>query len=92
MAEKRADERAREKLQALRDKMTARFGEEKTRKLIRIFKIALIVLAFVVAAILFVRIRTIEVKGDVTMFNESEVVRAAETDFFGKAQVRSKET
>ena len=67
MAEKSPQDKVRCALEGMRNKMLDRFGEKKLRKIKR-----------VATAVLLLRIRTIEVKGDVTMFNESEVVDAAD--------------
>ncbi len=80
MANKRPEERARQTLEGIRAKMLLRFGEKGSRNLVRAVIAALTVIVLVIAAALLIRINSIEVTGDVTMFNESEVIEAAEID------------
>ena len=77
MADKNPAERVRESLEGAREKMILRYGEHKARIIIRSCIAALVILLVAVAAILLIKVRTIEIKGDVTMFNESEIAEAA---------------
>lgn len=77
MAEKRPDERVRQALEGAREKMISKFGEHKSRVIIRSCLAALVILIVAVAAILLIKVRSVEIKGDVTMFNESEIAEAA---------------
>jgi len=80
MSEKSRADRARERLEGLRTKMVLRFGAKASRRITAIAIALGILLVLILAAVLFIRIDTIEVAGDVTMFNESEVIRAAGVD------------
>ena len=80
MSEKSRADRARERLEGLRTKMVLRFGAKVSRRITAIAIALGILLVLILAAVLFIRIDTIEVAGDVTMFNESEVIRAAGVD------------
>ena len=75
---KSPEEMARERLVATRDKLVGKVGEKRIRRTINIIKITLIVSILLVAVSFFLRINSIEVSGDVTMFNEGDVIRAAE--------------
>lgn len=68
----------RERLYGLRTAMLLRFGEKGTKLIFGIFAAVIIAVILFIAATLFVRIRSIEITGDVTMFNESEIIAAAE--------------
>lgn len=76
----RPEDKARQTLEGIRAKMFLRFGERGSRIIVRICIAAMILAVIAVAAILFIRIKTIEVTGDVTMFNESEIIEAAGID------------
>ncbi len=80
MSEKRAEDKARQSLEGLRAKMLLRFGEKGSRRILTAFIVSAIALIILVFALLFIRINSINVTGDVTMFNESEVISAAEID------------
>ena len=80
MAEKRPEDKARQTLEGLRARMFLRFGEKGSKILVRTIIAALCCALIVIAAIFLIRINSIEITGDVTMFNESEVIEAAEID------------
>ncbi len=80
MSEKRAEDRMRDSLEGFRAKMILRFGEKKCRLIYRVMIAAAIILLLLIVAFFLIRIESIEVTGDVTMFNESEVISAAEID------------
>lgn len=71
-------ELTREKLYGLRTAMLLRFGEKGTKFIFCAVAASLVVVILLIAAMLFIRIRSIEIVGDVTMFNESEIIAAAE--------------
>lgn len=73
-------DKVRESLEALRAKMLLKFGARASRRITTIAIAVGVLLVLVLLAVLFLKINTIEVAGDVTMFNESEVIRAAEID------------
>ena len=78
MANKGPEEKARQALEGIRAKMLMRFGEKGSRRLVRIITAGFIAAFLVIVAVLLIKIDRIEVTGDVTMFNESEVIEAAE--------------
>ena len=80
MSEKNNSERVRESIESTKTKLVLRYGMQTYRrvKLVAIAVGALLLL--IIAAALLLRIDSIEVAGDVDMFNESEVIRAAEID------------
>lgn len=80
MTEKRPEDKARQALEGIRAKMLLRFGERGSRNLISVIIASFVALVIVIAAVLFIRINSIEITGDVTMFNESEIIEAAEID------------
>lgn len=70
--------KVRSVLTGLRAWFFLRFGEEKARRILFITPIVLAVLLVIVAISLFSPISSIEVMGDVDMFNEGEIVEASE--------------
>ena len=78
MAEKRPEDKAREQLEGLRAKMLLRFGERKSRIIVTVAFVALAVAAVLIAAFFLIKIDSIEITGDVTVFNETEVINAAD--------------
>lgn len=78
MAEKRPEDKAREQLEGLRAKMLLRFGESGSRRIVTVAVVALIVAAVLTVAFFLIKIDTIEITGDVTVFNETEVINAAD--------------
>ncbi len=92
--DKSYSERARKKLEELRKKMLVRFGERGFKRIFRGVVAGLIVLCLLLIFIIFFPIRSIEVTGDITMFNESEVIAAAEIEegdgLFWKSSLRIK--
>ena len=80
MGKSSAEERARRGLEGFRTKMILRFGVKKCRMIYRLIIAFAILLVLFTLAFFLIRINSIEVTGDVTMFNESEVISAAEID------------
>ncbi len=80
MGKSAAEDRVRRRLEGIRAKMVMRFGEKRCRLFFRLSIAAAIIIVLLVTAFFLIRIDTIEVTGDVTMFNESEVISAAEID------------
>jgi hypothetical protein len=78
VAEKRPEDKAREQLEGLRAKMLLRFGERKSRIIVTVAFVALAVAAVLIAAFFLIKIDSIEITGDVTVFNETEVINAAD--------------
>ncbi len=75
---KRPEERVRAALEGFRAKLFLRFGDKKSKWIIRGAIAAFAAIVLFVAVFFLVRIGTIEVTGDVTMFNEGEVIAAAQ--------------
>ena len=80
MGDTRASSALRARLEGFRANMILRFGEKKCRLVFRLIIAFAIALLLLTLAFFLIRISTIEVTGDVTMFNESEVISAAEID------------
>ena len=78
MAEKRPEDKARAQLEGLRAKMLLRFGERKSRIIVTVAFVSLAVAAVLIAAFFLIKIDSIEITGDVTVFNETEVINAAD--------------
>lgn len=76
--QKRPEDRVRIALEGMRAKMFLRFGEKKSKRIVLFSIIALIAAIVLFLSFLFVKIRSIEVSGDITMFNEGEIIAAAE--------------
>lgn len=81
MSEKRTSEKAIEKINGFKTGLVLRYGMEKYRRMQLIALAVGILLLLIIAAIVFLKISAIEVvTGDVTIFNESEVIKAAGID------------
>ncbi len=77
---KRPEERTREALEGFRAKMYLKYGAKKCKLIARGVVVALCLVILIAAAVMLVRISSIEVTGDVTMFNESEIIAASGID------------
>jgi len=80
MSKNSAEDKARRSLEGLRAKMLLRFGEAGSRKITAAIITASVLVVLLIVAVIFIKIDSIEVTGDVTMFNESEVISAAGID------------
>jgi hypothetical protein len=87
--EKRPEAAVREKLEAFRLKLFVRFGAKGAKRLIYGVPIALASLIVLLVVFFLLPIRTIEVSGDVSMFNEGEIIEAAEISEGGSLYFRS---
>ena len=67
----------REKLEKTREGIISRYGERKTRLFLSVMAVSVILIVCVFVLSLFFKITVIDVSGDVTMFNEGDVIRAA---------------
>ena len=76
-SESAAAARVRELLVGFRAWFFLRFGEKKAQKILFIAPIVLVSLLIIFAIALFIPITSIEVRGDVDMFNEGEIVEAS---------------
>ncbi len=76
--ESAAASRVRAFLVGLRAWFFLRFGEEKAKKILFIAPIVLLSLIILLIFVIFTPVRSIEVSGDVDMFNEGEIVEAAD--------------
>lgn len=75
--ERRPEERVRERLESFRGKLYSRLGDRGI-KMLKIALLAVLILLVIYAILLFsLRVKTIEVLGDVTMFNEGEIIKAS---------------
>ncbi len=75
---KRPEEKVRRGLESARDAVVTRIGEKRVKNIIRAVSVTLALAAILTVASFFFKIGSIEVTGDVTMFNEGEVIRAAQ--------------
>jgi len=81
MSEKKAADKAKERIDGFKTKLVLRYGMTAYRRMQMIALAVGAVLLLIIAAVLFLKINTIEVvTGDVTIFNESEVIAAAGID------------
>lgn len=78
--EKRPEDKVREGLEGLRLKLFLRFGEKGAKRIL--YGVPAAIAALIVLAVVFflLPIRSIEVTGDVSMFNEGEIIKAAEIE------------
>ena len=76
--EQRPEQAVREKLENARAKMYLRFGEKGTKRLLWGSLIVAVAVVLLIVLLFSLKINEIEVTGDVTMFNESDVISAAE--------------
>ena len=74
----RPEDKVRRALEGARAKLFLRFGEKKSKWIIRGSIIGICAIIVLTVAFLCIRIQSIDVEGDVTMFNEGEIIRAAE--------------
>ena len=77
-SESAAAERFRQLTIGVRAWLFTRFGEDKARKIIIGAPIALGIALILVLLLAFTPVRTIEVSGDVDMFNEGDIIEAAD--------------
>ena len=70
--------RLRELLMSARAWLFTRFGEEKARKILIGAPIALGIALILILLLIFTPVRVIEVSGDVDMFNEGDIIEAAD--------------
>ena len=75
---KNASDSTRELLEGIRRRMFVKYGEKGIRRIVIGIPLCLLALSLTVAVMLLFPIREIEVGGDVTMFNEGDVISAAE--------------
>ena len=76
----RPEDAVRAGLEGFRAKMFVRFGEKKAKRIIIGIPVAFFTLILLVALMFLLPVRSVEVTGDVTMFNEGEIIAAAEID------------
>ena len=70
--------RLRELLIGARAWLFTRFGEDKARKILIGAPIALGIILILALLLIFTPVRTIEVSGDIDMFNEGDIIEAAD--------------
>ena len=92
--ERNADKKVRARLEGIREKMLVRFGEKGTKIIFISSLVALSLVILLIIGFFLIRINEFEIKGDVTAFNESEIVEAADVDIgdglFWKSSFRIK--
>ena len=70
----------REKLEGIRNRLFVKYGEKGMKRLSIIIPSVIFAVILLVLLFFFFPIRRIEVTGDVRMFNESDIIAAAEVD------------
>ena len=87
-------QKLRMRLEAVREKMLRKFGEKGTRIILISGAAVLSLIILLIIGFFLIRINEFEIKGDVSAFNESEIVEAAEIDIgdglFWKSSYRIK--
>ena len=73
----RPEDKVRRALEGVRAKMLMRFGEQGSKRVVRGIIAGSVVLVLLIVAFFAIRIDSIEVTGDVTMFNEGDIIRAS---------------
>ena len=68
----------RYKLEDLRDRLVNRFGAKATRLLFYAIPTAILLLIIIFVGLMLIPIKNIVVEGDVTMFNEGDIIEACE--------------
>ena len=74
----RPEDKARRALEGLRAGMFLRFGEKKSKAIVIGAACGFVAVVVIILSFFLIRIGSIEVTGDVTMFNEGEIIAAAE--------------
>jgi len=68
----------RQKLESIRNNLCMKYGEKGARRILTAVAVAAVVLVALLILIFLFPIRSIAVSGEVTMFNEGEIIEAAE--------------
>lgn len=71
------EDAVRSKLEGMRDGLFARFGEKGAKRIIFGVPALILVIILLSLVLLLIPIKSINVTGDVTMFNEGEIIRAS---------------
>lgn len=79
-SENRPEDAIRAKLEGFRAQLFVKYGEKGAKRILIGVPVAILVLLLLIAVFFLIPIRGIEVSGDVTMFNEGEIIDAAEID------------
>jgi hypothetical protein len=80
MSEKRPENAIREKLEAMRARLFLRYGEKGLKRLTVLIPTAFFALLALILFFFLFPIRGIEVVGDATVFNEGDIIQAAEIE------------
>ncbi len=80
MSKIKAEDKVRGALESLRARLFLHFGEKRYKYAVRGALAAGILLILLIILFFALRIKSVEVTGDVTLFNESEIIKAAEID------------
>lgn len=76
--ENQAVKATRQKLESIRDNLCMKYGEKGARRIIISAAVATVALVALLILIFLFPIKSIAVSGEVTMFNEGEIIEAAE--------------
>ena len=68
----------REKLEGIRNSLYAKYGEKGARRVVVLSAVGIVALVALLIVIFLYPVREISVSGEVTMFNEGEIIEAAE--------------
>ncbi|MBR4031319.1 MAG: FtsQ-type POTRA domain-containing protein [Clostridia bacterium] len=68
----------RQKLESIRNNLCMKYGEKGARRILTAVAVAVVALVALLILIFLFPIRSIAVSGEVTMFNEGEIIEAAE--------------
>ena len=78
MSEKRPENALRDQLEALRARLFLRYGEKGLKRITVLIPTAFFALVALILFFFLFPVRGIEVTGDATVFNEGDIIRAAE--------------
>lgn len=73
-----ASKATREKLEGIRNSLYAKYGEKGARRVVVSSAVGIVALVALLIVIFLYPVREISVSGEVTMFNEGEIIEAAE--------------
>ncbi|MBQ4091146.1 MAG: FtsQ-type POTRA domain-containing protein [Clostridia bacterium] len=73
----RQEDKVRRALEGLRARLLMRFGEKNSKRTMGACIAGAVILIMLIVAFFAIRIDAIEVTGDVTMFNEGDIIRAS---------------
>ena len=71
-----ASKATREKLEGIRNSLYAKYGEKGARRVVVLSAVGIVALVALLILIFLYPVREISVSGEVTMFNEGEIIEA----------------